>query len=325
MRPRAQVTYYLIASPAGAVLPRRREAGVDLAQRGLHPRGARRHGRGEDRRQLRRVACSRRPRRTSTAATRSRSSTRRAQVRRGARRHERVFVFDDGTLVTPESPARSSRASRATRSCSSPTTAATRSTERRVSIDEWRDGVRLRRHRRGVRLRHRRRGHPGRLLKWKDGDDPDRRRRRRPGHRGRPQRAARHPVRPRGDPHGWMTRISLSSVTQEPGSTPRSSDVSRGAGLEPTDGVDDGQQEPESEREDRRPGPARCSVCRPSPGFSSMITIVSTSPAYGQTKPAILVGVASATSTRTTYAMNSRLAAPPRIGRRGPCRIRCPR
>ena len=58
------------------LLRRRREAGPDLAQRGLHPGRPRRHRRGQVRRQLRRHPARRRPRPSSTAATRSSSSTR---------------------------------------------------------------------------------------------------------------------------------------------------------------------------------------------------------------------------------------------------------
>ena len=51
------------------------------------------------------------------------------------------FVHDDGTIVTPELPARSSRASPAPRSSSSPSELGHKVEERRFSIDEWRDGV----------------------------------------------------------------------------------------------------------------------------------------------------------------------------------------
>ena len=50
-------TFCVIASPAGAYFPGGRQAGLDLALRGLHPRRPRRHRRGQDRRQLRRPAC----------------------------------------------------------------------------------------------------------------------------------------------------------------------------------------------------------------------------------------------------------------------------
>ena len=51
------------------------QAGVDLAQRGLHPRRARRHGRGQDRRQLRQLAGRPAGGHRARAATRWSSST----------------------------------------------------------------------------------------------------------------------------------------------------------------------------------------------------------------------------------------------------------
>ena len=58
----------------------------------LHPRRPRRHGRGQDRRQLRLARWSPSRRRPPRAATRSSSSTRQeGTLRRGARRHEHVL------------------------------------------------------------------------------------------------------------------------------------------------------------------------------------------------------------------------------------------
>ena len=54
VRPAAHVTFCVIASPAGSYFPGGRQAGVDLAVAGLHPGRARRHRRGQVRRQLRR-------------------------------------------------------------------------------------------------------------------------------------------------------------------------------------------------------------------------------------------------------------------------------
>ena len=54
-RPR-EYLYVVIASPVGAVLRRRRQAGDRVGLAGLHPGGARRHRRGQVRRQLRRSA-----------------------------------------------------------------------------------------------------------------------------------------------------------------------------------------------------------------------------------------------------------------------------
>ena len=54
VRPAHEYLFLVIASPAGAVLPARRPAGLGLPLRGLHPGRARRHRRRQVRRQLRR-------------------------------------------------------------------------------------------------------------------------------------------------------------------------------------------------------------------------------------------------------------------------------
>ncbi len=86
VRPAKKVNYYVIASPR-APTSTAASPGVDLAHRGLRARRQGRHGRGQDRRQLRIAACCRSRRRTSTGAPRWCSSTEDGR-RRGARRHE---------------------------------------------------------------------------------------------------------------------------------------------------------------------------------------------------------------------------------------------
>ena len=76
VRPAMEYLYLVIASPVGSVLLRRRQAGRGVGHAGLHPGRARRHRRGQVRRQLRGRRCPPRPRPSSTAATRSSSSTR---------------------------------------------------------------------------------------------------------------------------------------------------------------------------------------------------------------------------------------------------------
>ena len=75
VRPSQHVTFMVIASPAGAYFAKGVKPGLDLALRGLHPRRARRHGRGQDRRQLRQLAGRRSRRPSPRAATRWSSST----------------------------------------------------------------------------------------------------------------------------------------------------------------------------------------------------------------------------------------------------------
>ena len=76
VRPSQHVTYSVIASPAGAYFAGGVQAvSIWLSTRVL-PRRRRRHGRRQVRRQLRRAACCRSRRPPSTAAPRSRSSTR---------------------------------------------------------------------------------------------------------------------------------------------------------------------------------------------------------------------------------------------------------
>ena len=91
VRPAQHVTFMVIASPGRRLLQGRHQAGDALAHRGVHPRRPRRHGCGQDRRQLRQLAGARSRRRSRRAATRWSSSTRRGEVRRGARRHEHVL------------------------------------------------------------------------------------------------------------------------------------------------------------------------------------------------------------------------------------------
>ena len=162
VRPANKVNYYVIASPAGAYF----KGGVAPVSiwlsTELRARRQGRHGRGQDRRQLRGDRCcpSRRP--TRTAAPRCCSSTQRRQYLEELGGMNVVFVYKDGTLVTPAVRRRSSRASRATRSCSSRRTAATRSSSVAVTHRRVARGRRVRRHRRGVRLRHRRGRHADR-------------------------------------------------------------------------------------------------------------------------------------------------------------------
>ena len=56
VRPAQHVTFMVIASPGGRLLHGRGQAGLAAGGRGLHPRRPRRHGRGQDRRQLRQLA-----------------------------------------------------------------------------------------------------------------------------------------------------------------------------------------------------------------------------------------------------------------------------
>ena len=100
--PRQHVTYMVIASPAGAYFPRALKPVSHLADRGLHPRRPRRHGRGQDRRQLRQLAGRPAGGDRRRAATRWCSST----PPSGTYVEELggmnlYFVHDDGTIVTP--------------------------------------------------------------------------------------------------------------------------------------------------------------------------------------------------------------------------------
>ena len=76
VKPANEYLFLVIASPAGAVLPRWRQAGLHLALRGPRPRRPRRHGRRQDRRQLRGVPARPGRGRRRRAATRSATSTR---------------------------------------------------------------------------------------------------------------------------------------------------------------------------------------------------------------------------------------------------------
>ena len=75
VRPSREYLYVLIASPVGSYFKGGVKPVTVWVSDGLHPRRARRHRRGEVRRQLRREPRSPRPRRSSTAATRWCSST----------------------------------------------------------------------------------------------------------------------------------------------------------------------------------------------------------------------------------------------------------
>ena len=78
VRPAQHVTFMVIASPAGAYFSKGPLADHALADQRLHPRRPRRHGRGQDRRQLRVVAGRRSRRPRPRAATRWSSSTARS-------------------------------------------------------------------------------------------------------------------------------------------------------------------------------------------------------------------------------------------------------
>ena len=125
VRPAQKVGYYVIAIARRRLLQGRREAGVDLAQRGLRARRQGRHGRGQDRRQLRRVPAA--AVRGVRERVRPGRLPRPGPQRRRARRHERRVRLQGRHDRHPAVRRRSSRASPATRSCSSPRTAGTRS------------------------------------------------------------------------------------------------------------------------------------------------------------------------------------------------------
>ena len=127
VRPAQHVTFMVIASPAGVLLQGRHQAGHALAVRGVHPRRPRRHGRGQDRRQLRQLAAAAAG--GDRAGLRPGGLPRRrgGDVRRGARRHEPVLRLHRTAGSSPRRSARSSRASPAARSSSSPARWATRS------------------------------------------------------------------------------------------------------------------------------------------------------------------------------------------------------
>ena len=179
------------------VLRRRRQAGHRLGLAGLHPGGARRHRRGQVRRQLRR-------RRWSAQAEAIEHGCDQVVFLDAVERRyvdelggmNIFFVYDDGTLVTP--PLTGTILPGITRD--SMLTLAREAgrtvVERPVSFDEWQADAASGRLREVVRLRHRRGDHADR-----HGAVPGRRvhrRRRRPG-RGhhRPASApGRHPARP---------------------------------------------------------------------------------------------------------------------------------
>ena len=141
VRPAQHVTFMVIASPAGAYFTRAAQAGHALAHRGLHPRRPRRHGRGQDRRQLRQLAG--RPAGGHRARLRPGRLPRRAegQYVEELGGMNMYFVYADGRSSRPRAPARSSRASPALASSSCAGKMGHQVEERKISIDEWRDGV----------------------------------------------------------------------------------------------------------------------------------------------------------------------------------------
>ena len=103
VRPAAARDVHGDRQPGRRLLQGRHQAGHALADRGVHPRRPRRHGRGEDRRQLRQLAGRRSRRPPPRAATRSSSSTRQeGKYVEELGGMNMYFVFDDGRIVTPE-------------------------------------------------------------------------------------------------------------------------------------------------------------------------------------------------------------------------------
>ena len=161
VRPAAKVNYYLIASPAGAYF----SGGITPLEIWLstqvHARRPRRHGPGEDRRQLRVVA------RRAGRGLRERLPAgavprrRRGQVPRRARRHERRARHQRQAAHHARQrldPRRHhARVDPAARDRPRLHGRAAPRLARRVARRR-----RIRRHRRGVRVRHRRRHHPDR-------------------------------------------------------------------------------------------------------------------------------------------------------------------
>ena len=198
VRPAAEVTFCVIASPAGPYFAGGVKPVSIWLSRRLQPRRARAA-----------------PAPPSAAATTPPASPPRS--RRSAHGCDQVcfldavehrwveelggmnlyFVIDDGTSPRPSSPAPSSRASPATRSSRCATTCG-------HEVERAPDHHRRVARRRGVRAIREVFAcgtaavvtPVGRLV-WDDGESRRRRRRHRRGHLGRPRRAARRPVRPR--------------------------------------------------------------------------------------------------------------------------------
>ena len=141
VRPAQHVTFMVIASPAGAYFSKGVKPINLWLIDGLHPRRPRRHGRGQDRRQLRLARWSPSRRRPARAATRSSSSTRQeGKYVEELGGMNMYFVYADGHIVTPEigtileGITRSSIIELAGK-------LGHQVEERRFSVDEWRDGV----------------------------------------------------------------------------------------------------------------------------------------------------------------------------------------
>ena len=208
VRPAQKVDYYVIASPAGAYFPGGVAPGVDLALRGLRPRRQGRHGRGEDRRQLRRVAAA--AGRGVRARLRPGGVPRpEERQRRRARRHERRASSTTtarssrpalGTIlegITRDSVLQLARGPR-------PQGRGAPRLDRRVAR-----GRRIRRHRRGVRVRHRRGGHADRPAQGRAASrsaPPTRQ----PGELTMSLREELTDIQygRRPDHHGWMLRLA---------------------------------------------------------------------------------------------------------------------
>ena len=137
-----EVTYCLIASPAGAYFAGGLKPVTLWISPALRPRRRRRHRRRQVRRQLRLVP--RGPARGHRERLRPGRLPRLldADLHRGARRDEPVLRHRATTAWSPpSSPARSSRASPAARSSSWPRASGLEPEERRIPIQEWKDGV----------------------------------------------------------------------------------------------------------------------------------------------------------------------------------------
>ena len=142
VRPSQHVTFMVIASPAGAYFSKGPQPITLWLTDRLHPRRPRRHGRGEDGRQLRVSSLVAQQEATAHGCDQVVFlDAPGAQVRRGARRHEHVLRVRRrphrhpralGTIL--EGITRSSIIELAGKM-------GHQVEERRISIDEWRDGV----------------------------------------------------------------------------------------------------------------------------------------------------------------------------------------
>ena len=110
------------------------------------------------------------------------------------------FVHDDGRIVTPELTGTILEGITRSSIIELAEELGHQVEERRIAIDEWREGVAVRRHHRGLRLRHRRGGDAGGTAGVGRRRDADRRsrgrRRRRAGDRRTAPGTARRAVRP---------------------------------------------------------------------------------------------------------------------------------